>query len=218
MVTQEIDYNVNILRAILWQYESAEKIVGLAQAKQAFVSQAQSQFWSDWERDVFNVNTANDFGLSVWARILNISLGFESEPDLTKVAFGFGTDRSNFASPSNFGNRAGGFVGLTLEQKRIVIKLRYIQLTHRPSVPIINESIANVFGEGLSVFVYDNYEMEYAAYVFNQEPASQIRVILEKFDLLPRPSAVGVRWLVERKQSWGFGRERLNFGNGNFGA
>jgi len=218
-ISQDFDFSANILRAILWQYESADKLVSLAKSQQAYLDEAQSEFWTNWYRDVFNIDTANDFGLSVWARILDIPLGFETDPDTTKIAFGFSTERRNFQTDSNFGNRSGGFVALTTEQKRMALKLRYMQLTHRPSVPIVNEALSKIFndGQGTSVFVYDNYDMQFAAYVFNQQPSNQVRILLEKFDLLPRPSTVGVRWVVERRQAWGVGPNRLNFNNGNFG-
>lgn len=217
---QNFETSTNILRAILWQYEDAEKLLSLARAKQYFVDKAQSEFWSNWYRDVFNVDTANDFGLSVWSKILEIPLGYEAEAQPDKVAFGFGPYRKNFQPESNFGNRTGGFQSLSVDQKRILIKLRYVQLTHRPSVPIINEALQRIFvdGRGTQVYVYDNYEMEFAAYVFNQEPGQAIREILENFDILPRPSGVGVAWIVEREESFGFSENRRNFNNGNFGA
>ena len=76
----------------------------------------------------------------------------------------------------------------------MLLKMRYVQLTHRPSVPIINEALNRIFndGRGTTVYVYDNYQMEFAAYVFSQEPAREVRELLEQFDLLPRPSTLKI--------------------------
>lgn len=217
---QEFDTSTNILRAILWQYEDAQKLIALARAKQSFLDKSQAEFWSNWYRDVFNVDTANDFGLSVWSRILELPLGYETPAQADKVAFGFGPNRKNFQPDSNFGNRNGGFQELTIEQKRLAIKLRYVQLTHRPSVPIINEALDRIFVDelGIKAYVYDNYGMDFAAYVFSTQPSQGLRALLENFDLLPRPSTLGVAWIVGRKESFGVGPNRLNFNNGNFGA
>lgn len=217
---QEIESAANILRPILWQYESAEKLVNLALRKQESFNKLHTAFWRDWYRDVFNIDTANDFGIEVWARILGVQLGYTIAPQLDKIGFGFGLNRKNFSAPSNFGVRSEGFQNLSTSQKRMLLKMRYVQLTHRPSVPIINEALNRIFndGRGTTVYVYDNYQMEFAAYVFSQEPAREVKELLEQFDLLPRPSTLKMAWVVERRKSFGFGQHRYNFNNGNFGA
>ena len=62
---QDIDTSANLLRAILWQYEGAAKLRQIVDAEQSFFNDAQEKFWADWLRDVFNFNTANDFGLAM---------------------------------------------------------------------------------------------------------------------------------------------------------
>ncbi|NIT55538.1 MAG: DUF2612 domain-containing protein, partial [Aliifodinibius sp.] len=47
--------------------------------------------------DVFNLDTANDFGLSVWSVILNTPLTVENnEPEPDNSNWGFGNNRKNF--------------------------------------------------------------------------------------------------------------------------
>lgn len=211
---QPFDSSVNLLAAILWQYEDAEKLLHLARAKQAWVNTNQTEFWSSWYRDVFNVDTANDFGLAVWARILNVQLGINVPPQ-TKKAFGFGQYYANF----NNGNFAVPFArtqGLTTEQKRMVVKLRYFQLTSRCTVPEINRFMNSMFGEG-KVYVLDPHDMSFAIYMFGFNPDSQTRFILDEFDLLPRPAGVGAKWQVKMRPVFGFGPYNLNFNNGTFG-
>lgn len=214
---QEFDASVNLLAAILWQYEDAEKLKALAYAKQAWTTENQTNFWLGWYRDVFNVDTANAFGLSIWGRILNVRLGVEVEPQ-DKVAFGFGGFNKNFNAPSNFGVTSSGNQSLTIEQQRLVIKLRYFQLTSRGTVPEINRFMNQLFSSQGGVFVIDPHDMSFAIYQFNFSPDSQLRFILDEFDLLPRPAGVGVKWQVQMRPVFGFGPYNINFNRGTFGA
>lgn len=213
---QEIDSHVNLLKAILWQYEQAGKLKSLAYSKQDWIDRVQTGFWADWYRDVFNIDTANKFGLSIWARILNISLGVDIEPDPTKIPFGFGSNNVNFEN-GNFGTQSTNTIRLGLEQQRLVIRMRYFQLTTRNTIPEINQFLARFFGQYGNSYVYDGLDMT-MTYLFGFVPDSQIQFILENYDLLPRPAGVKVSWQTATVEKFGFGVENLNFNNGNLGA
>lgn len=214
---QGFDSSVNLLQAILWQYEDAERLLAIARAKQDWVDSNQTEFWQSWYRDVFNVDTANDFGLSVWGRILNVKMSVSVAPQPNKISFGFGSYNANFNN-GNFGVDRDKTVGLTLEQKRTVIKMRYFQLTSRCTATEINEFLSGMFGSQGSVYVIDSYDMSFITFLFTFSPSSQLQFILDEFDLLPRPAAVGARWVAQGRESFGFGPDNLNFNNGSFGA
>lgn len=214
---QEFDFSVDLLKALLWQHDNAESLKILLQRKQEWYDVNQTDFWESWYTDVFNLDTANAFGLAVWARILNVPLQVQIEGDAGKAAFGFGTNHLNFNN-GNFARAKSGDQPLTLAQQRMVLKLRYFQLISRGAVPEINEWLASLFGDQGSVFVVDPGDMTFATYFFGFQPDSSLAFILEKYDLLPRPAGVGVKYQVQVKPSFGFGIHHLNFNNGNFGA
>lgn len=215
---QALEQNVNVMPSILWQYENADKFVRLIQSQQAWIDENQNNFWTDWFRDVFDVDTANSFGLSVWARILGINLAVSTKPTVGNTSFGFGSKRKNFGH-GNFGRDRDGQINLSLDQQRLVIKLRLAQIIVRPTAYYINEMLeSNLNTPERSVYAYDTLDMEDIVYVFDFAPDSQLRFILENYDLLPRPSTLGARWIVASTPAWGFGPNRLNFNNGNFGA
>ena len=60
--------------------------------------------------------------------------------------------------------------------------------------------------------------MTYLYYVFNFNPDERLRVLLENFDLMPRPSGVGVKYRIVTKKAFGHGENRKNFLSSNFGA
>lgn len=215
---QPFEQGVNVMPSILWQYENADKFVRLIQSQQAWIDENQNKFWQDWFRDVFDVDTANSFGLSVWARILGINLAVPTTPTIGNTSWGFGANRRNFGR-GNFGRDRDGQINLSLEQQRLVIKLRLAQIIVRPTAYYINEMLEAILNTpGRSVYAYDTLNMEFVVYVFDFAPDSQLRFILENYDLLPRPSGVGVQWIVASRPAWGFGPNRLNFNNGTFGA
>jgi hypothetical protein len=213
---QKFDFSVNLLRSVLWQYEGAEKLIALIKKENEWMEENNNQFWLNWIRDVFDLDTANDFGLSVWGRILNINLGFTVAPDPTKIAFGFGPNNANF-SRGNFGRIKQAELSLTTEQKRLVLKLRYRQLTTRPTVIYINRVLQDIFGDRGLVYVADSLDMNNLIYFFGFPIDEQLRIVLEKFDVLPRPSTVGVKIQLQIRPSFGFGTNHLNFNRGNFG-
>src|ERR1700733_14966336 len=67
---QQFDFSVNLLQAILWQYNDAINLQALLEAKDSWYFNNQTQFWNHWFNNVFNLATANDFGLAVWSIIL----------------------------------------------------------------------------------------------------------------------------------------------------
>ena len=216
MKVQALDFSVDLLRNLLWQYNEASALQALMTQKKAWYTEQQTEYWTDWARDVFDLQTANDFGLSVWAIILNVPLVVTPEPDGDKPIWGFGSGntRVNFNN-GNFAATAGGF-GLTTAQKRLVLRLRYFQLVTRGAAPEINAFMARLFEAEGSVYVADTGGMK-ARYIFSFPPDSALELVLRSYDLLPRPAGVGVDFaVVGEADGWGFGRYRENFNNGNF--
>lgn len=212
-MSQELDLNVNLLRSILWQYENADKLKALVIGQQEWINENHTKFWNDWIRDVFNLKTANAFGLSVWARILNVSLTIEREENLDDV-FGFGAEHANFNN-GGFGTVAGAIDNVSVEQARKMLLARYFTLTYAPTVPNINMILEVLFGEG-AVYVVDSLDMRYSTYTFDGEPDYRTRELLKNVDFLPRPSAVGVDFTILPDDAFGFGEHNLNFENGGF--
>jgi hypothetical protein len=210
---QQFDFSVDLLRAILWQYEDAAGLQSLLASKAQWYSENQTEFWESWRRDVFDLTTANDFGCAVWGVILGVPLSLGQPGTGAREVFGFGEFNTNFEN-GNFGRDRAGVAGLTTEQKRLVLRLRYFQLVSDGSVPHTNFVLQSVFGQG---YVLDGGDMT-ATYVFETALPSQVIAVLEQFDLLPRPAGVGINILINPDNVFGFDPIYLNFENGQFGA
>lgn len=211
MNIERFDFSVDLLKVILWEYNDAIKVQALLEQKQDWYTINQTEFWQNWYKNVFDLRTANDFGLAVWAIILEMPLVAEvgkSEEDAP--AFGFGENYQNFNN-GNFLATSSTSVRLTTEQKRLVLRLRYYQLISNGTVPEINAFLISLFGDA---YVLDTYDMSYAIYVINTDVSSEFQFILENYDLLPRPAGVGTRIIYNRDDLFGFGEDYQNFNNG----
>lgn len=211
---QAIDFSLNLMRSLLWQYNDAERLESLVQQKQDWYDANHSTFWNDWVADVFDLRTANDFGLSVWTIILDIPLVVASAVDpVDKPIWGFDQYRENFNN-GNFASIASS--ALSTEQKRLVLRLRYFQLVNTGAVTEINAFFAYLFEPLGPAYVKDGYDMR-ARYVLEFPLSSDLEVVLTEFDLLPRPAGVKVDYvIIGDADGWGFGRYHENFTNGNF--
>lgn len=206
---------INLKRAIDWQRGSAEKLNQLLQLKQDWYESNYCDFWNSWVNDVFNLDTANEFGLSVWSIILDVPIfdGVEKSPTNYPAIF-YGEFRKNYTR-GNFGKNGSPVDSLTIEQKRIMLKLKAFILNSRMTTPSINKKLSELFGVG-EVYVLDNLNMTYD-YVVNDSNNTFFVNILSEFDLLPRPNSVRVKVNTKSNPTpFKFGSLRPNFGRGNF--
>jgi len=213
---QAFDFSLNLMRVILWQYNDATRLQSLIDHKNKWYLENYTEFWNNWHRDVFDLRTANDFGLAVWSIILGLT-GVnivEPTPD-NKPNWGFSTYNENF-DHGNFSNSSSSVPVYTTDERRIMLRLRYYKLTHRPTVPNINMILREVFGHLGTAVVQDNLDMT-ITYVFLFALPPKLSQALDDFDLLPRPTGVGViRATTPRPNIFGFGVENENFEHGNF--
>lgn len=213
---QPLDLFTDLSRALLWQYDKAARLQSLVAAKQAWYDAQHAGFWSDWIRDVFDLRTANDFGLTVWAQILNLPLLALAPASGDREVFGFGDHNLNFEN-GNFGRDVDAALALSTEQRRLALRLRYFQLVTRGAIPEVNAFLNVLFGDEGSVYVLDGLDMS-LTYVFDFLPDPSVTFVLEQFDLLPRPAGVSVRILINPADRFGFAPYYLNFENSNYGG
>lgn len=211
---QQFDFSINLLSSLLWQHDGAPKLRAIVEAEQSWMTEHQEKFWADWYRDVFDLRTANDFGLSVWAIILDLPLLVLVEGSGNRPVFGFDPYNLNYNN-GNFGRDFDAALSLTTEQRRLALRLRYYQLVSRGTIPETNAFLAELFGNEGSVYVLDGLDMT-ATYVFTYAPNPNVLYVLTQFDLLPRPAGVEVNIRVNPADSFGFAPYYQNYENGNF--
>jgi len=238
---QQFDYSVNLLRAILWQYNEAPNLLSLVTQKQEWYTQYQSDFWGSWYTDVFDLQTANLFGLAVWSIILNVPLYVPYEPEPTvKPLWGFNAYDPTFPTLENtylnFGHgnfsTRGDVISLTEEEQRFLLRLKYYQLTTRGEVWDINNFLNYLVGSSNigftgTIYALDDLNMTMRYVITNNTFPLDLLDLLIRLDILPRPAAVGIEdVIISQGVTWGFNAYNpsfpalentyVNFGFGNF--
>lgn len=224
MKIQNFDFSVDLLQVLLWQYNEATALQGLLTQKQSWYDLNQMQFWMDWYVNVFDLRTANLFGLSVWSIILNVPLFVNLDPPPPGAPiFGF-NEVPSINTYLNFNNSCFSSLDtqifLTVEEQRLVLRLRYYQLVSRGAIPEINTFLHELFNSNAvpyqgNAWVLDGFDMT-MTYVFDFFLPRTMRIIIKALDLLPRPAGVGLKYVVLTDTVFGFGPSNQNFNNGNF--
>lgn len=213
---QQFNYSVDLMEALLWQHNNAVRLNALSRAKNAWYQENSGDFWSSWVRDVFDLRTANMFGLRVWSIILDLPLNF-AVPLNTSKSFGFGPFNANF-NHKGFALTSGNSSAVSEEDARLLLRLRYLQLICYPSIAEINRILATVFADRGGAYAEDSLDMKYVVFVFGFSPGSSLAQLLLQYDVLPRPAGVGVRITVADAKKFGFGPFNANFNTAGFAA
>lgn len=190
---KELTFNlqINVQQCVLWQYANSPSLQTLLQAKSAFYAQNVTQFWNDWFNDVFNINTATDFGLTVWGEILDF--------------------------PRQIKANTGQIHILTTEQYRTILKGQLLKFRMSGTAPQVNEWLNVVFGNQGKVYCLDNLDMTVIPFVFQTNPSDEILWLLSNVDFLPRPAGVGYEVRIIGKDVFGFDGSGLQpFDQGTF--
>lgn len=70
MKIADLDYKLKAEGIFLWQYANALRLNRILQNEIDYYGESISKFVEDWQHNVFNLLTANTFGLELWGKIL----------------------------------------------------------------------------------------------------------------------------------------------------
>lgn len=152
-------YNTDQTQVLKWMHNQAPNLQSIITQKANWYNQYHDQFWTQWESDVFNLETASPFGLMVWCIILNVPASlFGLYPETN--AWAFGKDRQNFVysgsdpTLANPNLEGGNFYGsgdstlVNLNEVRWALQLRYAALVSNGSLSFINKMLNWIFNNG----------------------------------------------------------------------
>ena len=192
MKTANYNYQQDLSKIILWQYDDAEKFKNLVANEQEFMDEAVTQFWQDFNVNIFNLSTCNTFGLELWGKLLGV------------------------ARPTYLDG--GVAVEYSDEQYRLVLQARIYLLTFDGSAYSLNRFFKMLFPQ-YPVIITDNYDMT-VTIGFVQEPTDDMKTIFRDSDFLPRPSGVEyiMDWQTDYTTVFGFEGQTptQGFDNGTF--
>lgn len=183
---KEFDYSIDVLRPLQWKENAASNIRALLDNKQAWLDQNHTQFWNDFETDIFDLRTANDFGLAVWSIILDFPTFLNTGATLFTNNWGFGGFRKNFNN-SNFNPLFTGSTedqALSTEQLRLALRLWFYRLHMDGSVTQTNAILKDLFGHLGPAYVQDNLDMT-IVFVFDFALSAEFLFVVEHDEIMP---------------------------------
>jgi len=193
---ETFDFDVNLFTSILWQYENSNNLKSLVTNKNVWMSVYYTSFWNAWFYDIFNLQTANLFGLTVWSIILDLPLYVPLTPVVPGNYFGFNsTILLNGYKNFQNGNFPPGNIAplLTQEEQRICLKLKYYQCVTRGSLGDVNPFLDFVFSDLGGCWLIDNLNMT-IKYFFNFFPSTGLIRVINSNLLLPKPAGVAITY------------------------
>lgn len=160
---------INLEKTILWQYDKATRLTRIVLSKENWYKQNVTNFIVGFLIDIFNLKTANDFGLSVWGKILNFPRQV--------------TNKNN-----------NNIINLTTEQYRFLLLGQILKFKMSCTIPEINRYLRIIFNEqdNRNVYVTDNHNMTITYTLNPQVLSEEISDLIENYDFLPRPAGVKI--------------------------
>lgn len=224
----EISYDLREPNNVfIWQYSRAANLNRVLEAEIDFYQKAVGDFYADWEKDVFNLKTANSFGLSVWAKILGVSRPYISPQN-------YAIDNSTTLRLYNPNDETWHSIWLSGALPALNIEVRSeSQNTQIPNFPLddetfrkcllaklqllysngsvydINKYLSNIF-TGKSVYIQDNYDMTMNI-VFSDTPTDADLTIITSPDFSPKVAGVFLNTGIDllSKNTFGFEQNDL---------
>lgn len=158
-------YNSDLTQSLKWMQNEAPDIQAIIQGYQDWRVLNNENFWNNWYNSVFNIDTANNFGLVVWCIILGVSNDIVSFQQ-NRRAFAFGKNRQNFQADEDSGldnpNLIGGnFFGSNgkvsgIEEIRFILKLKYASLVSNGKFIFINRMLNYIVNKGDKMGIPDD--------------------------------------------------------------
>lgn len=175
-------FKTNLIQNIIWQYENAERLKSLISQKNDWYNTNLDEFWQKIVEDFLNIQTANDWGLNLWGKILDVSRIY---------------------------NVNGEQITLSKELYRRLILGKLSLIKSNGTVPEINKYLNFIFKDHATstanaAIVKDNFDMS-VYYVLNFEPTDEELALIYSRTFLPTPAGVLDRiYLLDQTTIFGF--------------
>lgn len=210
---------IDVERTIISQYGNSPTILQLVQNMNAYLDpRADFDAFFDY---VWNVDTAQGFGLDIWGRIVNIRR--ELQIPNAPVYFGF-KDALPGSYPFDEAPFYDGTPPATQTYKLADDAYRKLILTKAlaniasSNAPSLNQLLQNMFADRGRCYVNDMGGMQFR-YTFEFDLTSQEYAIVTQSGVLPRPSGVNAILFQSALPLFGFSEAGLSaapFGQGVF--
>ncbi|MEX5413422.1 DUF2612 domain-containing protein [Atlantibacter hermannii] len=212
----------NVKDTILTQYADSPKLRSLIETFNDALDL--NEFSEEFLTSMWDISTADTYGLDVWGKIVGISRLLNVEQVTTFFGFDESFTSTENTSPKSF-DEAPFFDGplktttyrMSNDAYRILIMAKAMSNITDCSIPNINRLLNYLFGSNGQVFVAITSVMS-IRYVFLYEISPVERAIILNSNAITKPSGVSVSLMViDSQNTFGFAEAGLQpFDNGTF--
>lgn len=188
-----IDFKIDNSLCYLWQYDDANKLKSLMDKKNKFIENSVEKFFRDYFSNIFNIKTANNFGLELWGVLLGVP-----RPQYT--------------------NANSEVVNFTDDMYRKLLLAKVLKFNINGSVAEINDYLRFMFDDPEKVvFLKNNYDMTVEV-IFHYKASLEDMAVINSEDFLPLPTGVKVVYAeINTEEIFGFeGSGLTGFDHGTF--
>lgn len=208
----------NVEQTIISQYGNSPTITQLIRNMNAYIDP--STDFDTFYNFVWNVDTAQGFGLDIWGRIVNIKreLLIPSTPEYFGFKDALPGAHSFDESPFYNGPVASQTYSLADDAYRQLILVKALSNISATTAPAINQLLQNMFAGRGRCYVNDLGNMQ-LRYVFEFDLTPYEFAIMTQSGALPRPAGVGATLINSAFPIFGFneaGASAFPFGEGIF--
>ncbi|NDK98633.1 DUF2612 domain-containing protein [Photorhabdus bodei] len=192
----------NMGATILAQYAASPKLNSLIRSFNAAVSSA--EFINTFYDLIWNIDTANTYGLDVWGKIVNVSRRLTVNENAKYLGFGEAllsvpttTDPNPFnQAPFYAGESKTKTIELSDQMYRKLIMMKAMSNISDCTIPNINRMLVYMFSNSGRAYVTDDGNMK-MSYVFEFQLSTAELAIVQTSGALPYPVGVSVA-IVQR--------------------
>jgi hypothetical protein len=181
----------NYWNTVISQYANSPRLVGLIQGFMAFIDQTQNL--DSFFDLIWNVDTAQGYGLDVWGRIVAVNRVLKISTGPPYFGFDEGVDYQDFGpgglGPFYSGGKLTDNFSLSDDGFRVLILAKAFSNICNGSIPAINQLLQTFFKPSGKSYVVDTGGMTFK-YVF-EFPLSPLQLsILTNSGVFPKPTGV----------------------------
>lgn len=207
---------LNVDETILSQYVNSPRIVALIRKMNAGIDPAHTI--ETFYRKVFDVATAEGWGLDCWGKIVGIGRVMTLHGD--EGTFGFvGSELQPFNQGTFYGPRLTSTYTLADNAYRELIMLKAASNITDCSLPSLNRLMAKLYADRGKAYVIEVGTMK-IRYVFEFFLQPYERALMRREDVPPKPAGVGYETLeLDPATTFGFaGSDLQPFNQGTFSS
>ncbi|MBS9427621.1 DUF2612 domain-containing protein [Photorhabdus akhurstii] len=192
----------NVGATILAQYAASPKLNSLIRSFNAAVSSF--EFINTFYDLIWNIDTANTYGLDVWGKIVNVSRRLTVNENVKYIGFGEAllnvpttTDPNPFdQAPFYSGESKTKTIELSDQMYRKLIMMKAMSNISDCTIPNINRMLVYMFSDSGRAYITDDGNMK-MSYVFEFQLSTAELAIVQTSRALPYPVGVSVA-IVQR--------------------